>query len=121
MKASGYLKTAFLVFIMVSLLCLFAWSEEGQERQYADGVYEAGNSMVDVAVTIEEGKIRDIKILEHRGGGKKYEEMASSLADTIIQEQSTQVDAVTGATLSSNALKDAIDEALENAAVDSKW
>jgi uncharacterized protein with FMN-binding domain len=120
MKTRECLKTTFSVFIMVSLVCLLAWSEEGQDRQYADGVYEASNSIVDVAVTIEEGKIRDIKILEHRCGGKKYEEMVSPLVDTIIQEQSTQVDAVTGATLSSDALKDAIDEALEKAAVDSK-
>ncbi|MGD9015264.1 MAG: FMN-binding protein [Candidatus Omnitrophota bacterium] len=103
------------VLIMISTVCIQAWSQESQEKQYADGVYEASNSILDVAVTIEEGKIADIKILEHRGGGQNYEEMVSSLIDTIIEEQSTQVDAVSGATVSSEALRDAIDQALKAA------
>jgi uncharacterized protein with FMN-binding domain len=115
MRLRDGLKIGFLVFIMITAVCLFAWSEEIEEKQYADGVYEASNDMVDVAVTIEEGKIADIEILEHRGGGEEYEQMVRPLTKTIIQEQSTQVDAVTGATVSSEALKDAIDEALAEA------
>jgi uncharacterized protein with FMN-binding domain len=114
MKRYNY-KISFLVLIMISAVCIQVLSQEIQEKQYIDGVYEASNSILDVAVTIEQGKITDIKILEHRGGGQNYEEMVSSLIDTIIQEQSTQVDAVTGATVSSDALKDAINQALEEA------
>jgi len=108
-------KISLWALIMISAACIQAWSGEGQEEQYTDGVYEASNSMLDVAVTIEEGKITDIEILEHRGGGQNYEEMVSSLIDTVIEEQSTQVDAVTGATVSSDALKDAINQALKEA------
>ena len=89
--------------------------QESEAMQVADGVYEGSNSMMDVAVTVEEGKIADIKILEHRGGGKKYEEMILPLLDLMIERQSTDVDAITGATVSSDTLKMAVEEALEKA------
>ena len=117
MRKRNYFKIGFLVLIMISIMYLSAVSEQNEEQQLVDGVYEASNNMLDVAVTIEEGKIADIKILEHRGGGEKYEEMIQPLLNTIIQEQSTQVDAVTGATVSSGALKEAIEEALEQARI----
>ena len=88
---------------------------EIEAMQLADGVYEGSNSMMDVSVTIEEGQITDIKILEHRGGGKQYEEMILPMLDLMIEKQSTDVDAVTGATTSSKALKLAVEEALEKA------
>ena len=113
-------KITLLAFVMMAVMCIYAWAQECQEKQYRDGVYEASNAILDVAVTIEEGSITNIEILEHRGGGKNYEEMAASLIDTIIQQQSTQVDAVTGATISSDSLKAAIDEALEKASISSQ-
>ncbi len=110
-------------FFMVSFLALtlslgvpiftMAQEQEGEETELADGVYEGTNSMLDISVAIEQGKITDIKILEHRGGGEQYEKMILPLVDLMIERQSTEVDAITGATTSSNALKIAVEEALE--------
>ena len=89
--------------------------EAAEKASLADGTYEDGNAMVRIAVTVKNGDITNIKILEHRGGGKKYHEMIEPLAKEIIGKQSTRVDSVTGATVSSNALKEAVDEALKKA------
>ena len=73
--------------------------------------------MLDIAVVIEKGRIADIEILQHRGGGPAYEQMIEPLLNIMVQEQSAQVDAVTGATVSSNALKQAVQQALEKARI----
>ena len=82
-----------------------------------DGTYEAesSNGMITVAVTIENNKIIAIEILEHLGGGKNYEDMIQPLIGNIIEKQSTQVHAITGATVSSNALKEAVNNAIKKA------
>ena len=118
MEQKRFFMKCFLV-LMISLgTPIYAEEQAEQETeaiQLADGVYEGTNSMMDVSVTIEEGQIADIKILEHRGGGKEYEEIILPLLDLMIERQSTDVDAITGATTSSKALKLAVEEALEKA------
>jgi uncharacterized protein with FMN-binding domain len=81
---------------------------------YADGVYE-GEAKVKgfrckVSVTIKEGRITEIKLLkiEDRRIGIK----AKVLVPKIIEAQSTRVDAVSGATNTSQALRRAVDQAL---------
>ena len=82
-----------------------------------DGEYSGYSRLVDVKVTIKNDKITGIEIVEHRGGGAKYENMILPLIDQIIKSQSLEVDAISGATTSSNYLKNAIKEALGKAAV----
>ena len=48
----------------------------------------------------------------------KYFALAQEIVDTIIQEQSLEVDAVSGDTYSSKGILDAAFEALQNAVVD---
>ena len=83
-----------------------------EEKSYTDGVYVGEHSFVKVRVTVEEGSMAAIDILSHGGGGEKYEEMIEPLTEKIIAEQSLQVDAITGATVSSNHLKKAVEKAL---------
>lgn len=79
----------------------------------ADGVY-IGEYDVDiiyakVEVTVQDGAITDIVILEHqneRGGS------AEAIIVKIIEEQSLDVDAITSATNSSKVIKKAIENAL---------
>ena len=59
---------------------------------------------------------RDIKAGEKvtvSGGGKEYENMVQDLTARIIEDQSTEVDGITGATVSSNNLKQAVENALQ--------
>ena len=99
------------------LLFVFLLASVSLAAEYSDGTYEAANDMVKVSVTIEEGKIAEIEILEHGGGGKKYEEMIEPLIEKIIEEQSTEVDGITGATVSSDKFKEAVEKALNKAKI----
>ncbi|MDL2301895.1 FMN-binding protein [Lachnospiraceae bacterium OttesenSCG-928-D06] len=74
-----------------------------------DGRYEAESIKVTVSVTVADEKIVDIDILEHENGlGGK----AESIIDDVVAQQSLQVDAVSGATVSSKAILKAIENAL---------
>ncbi|NLC17917.1 MAG: FMN-binding protein [Clostridiales bacterium] len=74
-----------------------------------EGEYDAGYIYAKVSVVVENGRIRDIKILEHDHERGKA---AEAIIERIIEQQSTRVDAVTGATNSSLVIMKAIENAL---------
>lgn len=84
---------------------------------YNDGIYTGSCSFITVEVTIAEGIISDIDIVEHKGGGEKYKNMVEPLIKEIIDSQSLEIDAISGATVSSNYLEKAIEDALDQAAI----
>ncbi|MGB2661204.1 MAG: FMN-binding protein [Candidatus Omnitrophota bacterium] len=86
------------------------------EGRYADGKYEGEYSFVKVQVTVRGGGMTDIKMLHHGGGGEEYAKMVRPLLSEMVKKQTTNIDAVTGATVSSNNLKKAVNNALEKAA-----
>lgn len=79
----------------------------------SDGVY-VGEYDVDfvyakVEVTVQNGVITNIDILEHKNGRGKPAEVVT---DRIMEEQKIDVDAVSGATNSSVVIKKAVENAL---------
>lgn len=62
-----------------------------------------------VSVTVSAGSITNIQLLEHKNGKGKP---AEGIIDAIIQHQSLDVDAISGATNSSKVIKKAIENAL---------
>ncbi len=86
-----------------------------EESKLKDGVYQAKNSIVDIEVIIQNGRISDINILEHRSGGQTYDDLIRPMTQEMIEQQSADIDTVTGATISSDALKSAVGEALKKA------
>lgn len=62
-----------------------------------------------VAVTMEDGAITQIEILEHKN---ERGAPAERIIDDMIQQQSIDVDAITGATNSSKVIKKAVENAL---------
>ena len=86
---------------------------------YRDGVYTGtgtgfGGQMT-VQVTVSGGKITDIQVLSSKDDSP-YLQNACTLLQNIIASQSTNVDAVSGATYSSAGLIEAVRNALANAA-----
>ncbi|MGN0352464.1 MAG: FMN-binding protein [Roseburia sp.] len=74
------------------------------------GEYDAGYIYAKVQVTVEDGEIKKVEILEHRNErGQK----AESIVENIVEEQSLNVDAVSGATNSSLVIKKACENALK--------
>ncbi len=73
------------------------------------GEYKVNPVQAKVEVEVEGGIIKNIAIKEHMNGlGKKGEKVV----DSIVKSQSLQVDAISGATLSSNVIRKAVEEAL---------
>lgn len=78
----------------------------GQSKGFAD--------IVKVKVTVSNGKIGNIDVVSHNETPGYYEKGASVIGN-IVSSQSTSVDSVSGATYTSNAIKNAVADALKSA------
>ncbi len=92
---------------------------QSQDARYADGTYtgsaEGHVGPVAVQVTIQNGRIADIQIVEH--DTYEFEEAIRELPGRIVNAGKVEgVEAVTGATNTSNAIFQAVTEALRLAA-----
>ena len=116
----------FLMVVVLSAAIISLWLGCGSapmprgpvaQGKLRDGVYEgsykAGLNKADVRVTIKDSRIVDIEIVKHRAWkGKKAEPV---IPIRIIEQQSTEVDAVSGATNSSQVIMNAVQRAIEKA------
>lgn len=95
-------------------------AEEATEVAYKDGIYtgeaQGFGGPVDVEVIIENGKISEINITSAEKEDGAYLSMAEDIIPTIIEAQSADVDTISGATFSSTGIKEAVTQALEEAA-----
>ncbi|MGN0709923.1 MAG: FMN-binding protein [Anaerovoracaceae bacterium] len=93
------------------------------KKRYKDGAYTASSrgfaGPIKVKVTIRKGKIKSVKILSSRDN-HPYIDKARRLLRIIVKRQSPNVDAVSGATYSSNGIRNAVKKALKKAQVRSK-
>ncbi len=74
------------------------------------GEYDVNFIYAKVVVTVEDGEIVSINILEHRHERGKA---AETVIEKIIEEQKIDVDAVSGTTNSSTVIKKAVENALK--------
>ena len=123
MKAFRKIAAAGLSAAMITTMCgvpAFA------EAAMADGTYQ-GTAMgldgeVSIEITVADGSITDIAVLadnETAGVGAKALDI---IAAAVVENQSLAVDSVSGATISSMAMKSAIADAITNAGGDSaEW
>ena len=109
----------FCTIIFTVLLMLIATSAPALAVTYRDGVYpgvspESIYGKVRLKVKIVEGKITDIIYQEIPDWDT--EKVETMMRDAIIKNQSTEVDEVTGATVSYELIQNAVDDALTTAA-----
>lgn len=74
------------------------------------GEYDAGYIYAQVSVTVSDGLITDIRLLEHRHQRGKN---AEQIIQNIITSQRTDIDAISGATNSSLVIEKAVENALD--------
>ena len=90
---------------------------------YKDGTYQGSGTgfggTITVQVTISGGKIDSIDILSASGETPSYFASAQGVIDRMISGQTPNVDAVSGATYSSNGIIQAVQNALSKAGNDS--
>lgn len=86
---------------------------------YKDGKYTGQGTgyggTIQVQVTINQGEIADIDVLSVTKEDKAYFDMAVKIIDVIKENQSTDVDTVSGATFSSTGILNGVKQALEKA------
>ena len=93
---------------------------EQSQSGYRDGTYEGSafgfGDVIRVSVTIQNGKMTDIAVLDASGEDKPYYKQALPLLDEMLAVQSAEVDTVSGATLTAEGLIGAVENALGKAA-----
>lgn len=123
------IKVVLLVLCILSLVgvSLVLWASGAAKKQLASLVYQDVNMMlvtngthygqadaglvsVKVAVVVKDQSIEDIQIIEHENG---LGQAAEGIIRTMIEKNSFSVDAISGATLSSEAIKSAVSQALK--------
>lgn len=98
----------------------------GADASEEDGVYRDGTytgsaqgygGMVTMEVAIEKGKLQDIRVISASNEDASYWSMATQMIPKMIEQQTAEVDTVSGATFSSvgifNAVADALNQAME--------
>ena len=93
---------------------------EAESSPWADGKYSGAgigyNGRLTVSVTIENGKIDQIRLTGTVDDEEYVEEAEEATIHAVVAAQSAQVDAVSGATSTSEGMLEAIQDALEKAA-----
>lgn len=97
--------------------------EEPEIEFIADGTYEAVSDAgmyegLKVAVTVEGGKITNVEVVEHSETDGIADPALEGIPTAIVDANSTVVDVVSGATLTSNAIMEATRLALADAPAD---
>ena len=95
-------------------------AKEATDSAYKDGTYtgeaQGFGGPVDVEVLVENGMISEINITSAEKEDGAYLSMAEDMIPTILEAQSADVDTISGATFSSTGIKEAVAQALEEAA-----
>jgi uncharacterized protein with FMN-binding domain len=104
--------------------------EQAVVKKYTPGTYKGSaygrkdkehSGLIEVEVTVSETAITDINVItfeqskEHKVYGEPVAQAYKQMPDSILQKQSLQVDAVTKATMASDAISLAVARALEKA------
>lgn len=93
-------------------------TEKMERGTYKDGVYTGEGAgfrgTTKVQVTVEDGYIADITVISFRDERDFFQKAESFVINVILTEQTYDVDAVSGATFSSNSIMEAVADALEN-------
>ena len=116
----------FLAILLCLLLALPATGAWAENNMMADGTYAASaqgmDGPVDIEVTVKDNEITEITVVEDNetaGVGVKALEIIPA---QVVETQSLAVDSVSGATISSAAIKSAIADAITQAGGDAaEW
>ncbi|SNS11705.1 Uncharacterized protein, contains FMN-binding domain [Anaerovirgula multivorans] len=94
-------------------------STESTTGMYTDGIYEGiGTGFkgdIKLSVKVENGNVTEIEIIEMNETASIGDVAIEQVIEKIIEAQSTDVDVVSGATMSSQGTINAIEKALEQA------
>lgn len=114
----------FLCFAMaiLTVACQSNPKEEGQETMFKPDTYvgtaDAHNGEIKVEVTVDENSIKSIEVIEHNESPGISDPAIERIPKAIVEDQSLAVDAISGATVTSDAIIAAVTDALKQAGAD---
>lgn len=105
--------------LIAIVLMLVACSSQGNPEIYTAGTYGGlGTGIhgdIKVSVEVSESSIVNITVTHHNETAGISDNAITNIPQAIISEQSTEVDTVSGATLTSNGIIEAVKQAVEQA------
>jgi len=109
--------------LAITMVACSSTSNSGGSTSSLAGTYSGSaqgrNDVVKVEVTLDDaGKITAVEVVEHQETAGIADPALESIPEAIVKAQSTNVDTVSGATITSQAIIDAVNEALTSAGVD---
>ena len=126
MKKVIRIAVIFLCIVFIGVVGFKTWSaklvKEARELEdvfidlskVEDGTYEGhselGPVIVDVKITVKKGKIMEIEIVNHQNG---LGQSANVIVDEMVDKNTYDVDAVSGATVSNEIIMNAVNNALQ--------
>ncbi|QSX09179.1 FMN-binding protein [Alkalibacter rhizosphaerae] len=112
------MKKKLLLFALLTLMVAFAFGCAGGPK-WQDGTYTGvGEGLQDditVSVSIEDGKIAAVEVVEHRESPGVSEPALEQIPEIIVENQSAEVDVVAGVTYTSDGIMQAVSDALSKA------
>lgn len=95
-------------------------SSSAAASKYKDGTYQGSGTgfrggTTTVSVTVQGGKITSVRVVSTEDDQQFFERAYSSVTQSILSAQTSQVDAVSGATYSSRGIMQAVANALSKA------
>ncbi len=104
---------AFVLFVVMMSCSTQPFSE------YKDGTYigeaKGKRRHLKVEITIENSRMTECRIIEHYEGAYYAKEPVEEIPRRILEAQDHRVDVVSGSTLTSQGIMDAVENALEKA------
>lgn len=93
--------------------------QEVEAGKYTPGTYtgigKGINGDVVVSITVDENNIKEVTVTEHKETAGISDPAINDLPEKIIEAQSVEVDVISGATMTSNAILEAVKTALAEA------
>ena len=107
------MKKLTLTSLILSALLLIGCTNQPKDETLSDGTFHAVGlnltGTINVDVTIENHRIVEVSVMEKL---KTYASQIKEICESIVEEQSADVDGVSGATYLSDGIKDAVRDAL---------
>lgn len=125
-------KRSFIALLLIMLLTMGSIVGCGNNEEVdssgvalQDGTYtgeaRGHNADIEVEVEVKDGKIDAINVLNHEETEVLSDNVFGSLKDLIVENNSINVDTISGATVSSLGFRSAVKNALEKAGADDKY
>lgn len=110
---------SFCILLIVSLVFLQGCGGGGDTADLRDGVYtgvgQGYGGEIEVKVTVSGGDITEIEVVRETETPGISDNARIKTIERILEEQSTDIDLVTGATSTSRGVREAVTNALANA------